>query len=683
MLHEALPRATSLGGGGCSKHEGVMDQGKDLLDRDKSADKGSDSTDEMSHILDGILIDIGDEDPITTPLEDLVTLVVGVTTLAVVKIVGVGKLPLAVVTAGETPVLAVAIDRLAVVKTDLKPLLARIFAAPKVPKISRIHAEKELEMMIAELDRSNEMVAKYLSEYEQAEAGFSHDEKVELITELLMYQRHLAQIKKYQAQQNKPASKTKRRNFYMSILRSNAGWKARDFKGMTFELKRPGIQLDKESFKKLKTAKASGTEPTQEQQFEEPKELSKEELKKMMELVPVEELYIESLQSLVKETCSTIEVTDEKAKELLVELKRLYETDSRDPMGHQIFMLVEKDYPLTKGLTSLMLSNMLQVDQIQKCISVPTADVYTAKKFATVEDFALLHEDKIHLESKTHAEYIIAFDASKEAAWIRKFIFGLGVVPIIEEPINMYCDNTGSIAIVKDHGVTKDVAIYQYICIPLLCLPSGSYWKMVVGSNGSPSAGVTTVVVTSGSAFVSASKASLFTAFNAVSSSSIVGLTSGLVSVSKMPAFSVTSSTAVSNAAGSMSSFACLAIVSVTSTGSTISSGAWSDIRIDLTCMEDTHICISDLARSLTSKLIGDDSVPFYGVFDEHGGEVESQFVRDNLPRIIANDATFSLKLKQVVTRLFMETDDAFARSCALKSDISSGTIALSAMIFG
>nr|GEV82944.1 hypothetical protein [Tanacetum cinerariifolium] len=34
-------------------------------------------------------------------------------------------------------------------------------------------------------------------------------------------------------------------------------------------------------------------------------------------------------------------------------------------------------------------------------INVPTADVYTAKNFATVEDFALLHEDKIYSESKT------------------------------------------------------------------------------------------------------------------------------------------------------------------------------------------------------------------------------------------------------------------------------------------
>nr|GEZ76024.1 hypothetical protein [Tanacetum cinerariifolium] len=66
-------------------------------------------------------------------------------------------------------------------------------------EIARIHAERGLEMMIAELDRSNEIITKYLSEYEQAEAGLSHDKKVELIDELPMYQRHLAQIKKYQA----------------------------------------------------------------------------------------------------------------------------------------------------------------------------------------------------------------------------------------------------------------------------------------------------------------------------------------------------------------------------------------------------------------------------------------------------------------------------------------------------
>nr|GEZ08084.1 retrovirus-related Pol polyprotein from transposon TNT 1-94 [Tanacetum cinerariifolium] len=64
-------------------------------------------------------------------------------------------------------------------------------------------------------------------------------------------------------------------------------------------------------------------------------------------------------------------------------------------------------------------------------------------------------KQSIFATSSTDAEYIAAFNASKEAVWIRKFIYGLGIVPTIEEPISMYCDNTGAIAIAKDDGITK------------------------------------------------------------------------------------------------------------------------------------------------------------------------------------------------------------------------------------
>nr|GEW56939.1 hypothetical protein [Tanacetum cinerariifolium] len=48
----------------------------------------------------------------------------------------------------------------------------------------------------------------------------------------------------------------------------------------------------------------------------------------------------------------------------------------------------------------------------------------------------------IFATSSAEAEYIAALDASKKAVWVRKFISGLSVVPTIEEPISMYCDNT-------------------------------------------------------------------------------------------------------------------------------------------------------------------------------------------------------------------------------------------------
>ncbi|GJR05381.1 hypothetical protein Tco_1530729 [Tanacetum coccineum] len=48
------------------------------------------------------------------------------------------------------------------------------------------------------------------------------------------------------------------------------------------------------------------------------------------------------------------------------------------------------------------------------------------------------------LHSAESLSNIAAFDASKEAVWVRKFIYGLGVVPTIEKkPINCSCDNTG------------------------------------------------------------------------------------------------------------------------------------------------------------------------------------------------------------------------------------------------
>nr|GEZ15783.1 hypothetical protein [Tanacetum cinerariifolium] len=47
-------------------------------------------------------------------------------------------------------------------------------------EISRIHAEEEIKMMINGLDRSNEVIAKHLQEYEQSEAELNIREKIEI-----------------------------------------------------------------------------------------------------------------------------------------------------------------------------------------------------------------------------------------------------------------------------------------------------------------------------------------------------------------------------------------------------------------------------------------------------------------------------------------------------------------------
>ncbi|GJZ49540.1 hypothetical protein Tco_0603730 [Tanacetum coccineum] len=57
--------------------------------------------------------------------------------------------------------------------------------------------------------------------------------------------------------------------------------------------------------------------------------------------------------------------------------------------------------------------------------------------------------------SSTEDEYIATSKAAMEAIWIHKFIYGLGVVPNNDRPMDMYYDNTGAITIVDEPRVQK------------------------------------------------------------------------------------------------------------------------------------------------------------------------------------------------------------------------------------
>ncbi|GJR41763.1 hypothetical protein Tco_1309866 [Tanacetum coccineum] len=214
-----------------------------------------------------------------------------------------------------------------------------------------------------------------------------------------------------------------------------------DFELEDKRLKRAGQEGLEEPAKRQKVREALGS--VQEQSDKEPKvdELSQEQLQQLMIIVPEEGMNVEALQtkyliidwevhyedtikfwkiirvgnytevypvfedilkyfdrddlvklwSLVHERFNSTKLTDEKAKELWVELKRLFEPDENDTLwkiqrymhdpltwklydiccvhhvstvrGHDIFMLVEKDYPLTRALITLMLCNKLRVDE--------------------------------------------------------------------------------------------------------------------------------------------------------------------------------------------------------------------------------------------------------------------------------------------------------------------------------
>ncbi|KAA0036108.1 gag/pol protein [Cucumis melo var. makuwa] len=53
-------------------------------------------------------------------------------------------------------------------------------------------------------------------------------------------------------------------------------------------------------------------------------------------------------------------------------------------------------------------------------------------------------------DSTMEAEYVTACEAAKDAVWLRKFLHDLEVVPNMNLPITLYCDNSGAVANSKE-----------------------------------------------------------------------------------------------------------------------------------------------------------------------------------------------------------------------------------------
>ena len=44
------------------------------------------------------------------------------------------------------------------------------------------------------------------------------------------------------------------------------------------------------------------------------------------------------------------------------------------------------------------------------------------------------------------AMHIVAYEATKEAFWLKKFFIDFEIVPCIDKPLLLYCDNSGAVA---------------------------------------------------------------------------------------------------------------------------------------------------------------------------------------------------------------------------------------------
>ncbi|GJY56855.1 uncharacterized mitochondrial protein-like protein [Tanacetum coccineum] len=213
--------------------------------------------------------------------------------------------------------------------------------APKTSRKAQIQLDEELAQRLFAKEQAQFEREQRIAKERAAEQEAKNVELIEQMEDARFLVETIAARKKFFASQraveirSRPPTRTQLKNQMITYL------KHMELEGQ--RLKRQVHEALEEPSKRQKIEEASGSVA---EQLEE-KILSEEELQNLLVVVPVEEIYVEALQvkfpiidwedlvrlwELVKERFIKNEPTDDKEKELWVELKRLFEPDGNDTM---------------------------------------------------------------------------------------------------------------------------------------------------------------------------------------------------------------------------------------------------------------------------------------------------------------------------------------------------------------
>ncbi|GJW72110.1 hypothetical protein Tco_0129027 [Tanacetum coccineum] len=220
----------------------------------------------------------------------------------------------------------------------------------------------------------------------QEREGYSEANKAKFLVELINERKRKFSQQRAQKRRNRPLIQAQQRSYMCNYIKHMGSHTLQQLRGYSFDeikvlfkaiVKRVNTFTPMESDDIVPKVVAGSSKRSVEE------ELGEESLKRQK----IEE---GSEPDLVRERFSSTEPTDDKERALWVELKRLFEPNTddllelqrymHDPLtwrlydtcgvhhvsieaGLDIFMLVEKDYPMTRGLPKLMFVNKLQVDQ--------------------------------------------------------------------------------------------------------------------------------------------------------------------------------------------------------------------------------------------------------------------------------------------------------------------------------
>ena len=64
-------------------------------------------------------------------------------------------------------------------------------------------------------------------------------------------------------------------------------------------------------------------------------------------------------------------------------------------------------------------------------------------------------------DSTMEAEYVAACEATKEAVWLKKFLFDLGVMRMAQVPITLFYNNSGVVAQSKNPRKEESIRLFE------------------------------------------------------------------------------------------------------------------------------------------------------------------------------------------------------------------------------
>ncbi|GJW32200.1 hypothetical protein Tco_0052232 [Tanacetum coccineum] len=251
----------------------------------------------------------------------------------------------------------------------------------------RLVYEAAVRLQVELEEEKRQRIAKRLQAEERE--MYTEAEQARILVEFINQRKRYFAAQKAKERRNKPPTQAQQRTYMSNYIKHIGGYTLQQLR-VQKEMQK---KLDQEGSKRQKTGESS--EPAEEPKDKE-EELSQEKLQQMMIIVPEQGINVEDMDdlvmmwSLVKENFKSTEPTDDKEREIWVELKRLFEPDTDDELwklqkhihdltwrlydlcgvhhvsiekGIDIYMLVEKEYPLSRGTLTQMLVAKLLVDQ--------------------------------------------------------------------------------------------------------------------------------------------------------------------------------------------------------------------------------------------------------------------------------------------------------------------------------